>query len=389
MAATALGRRIRLGMIGGGGAALIGPVHRMAARLDDRFEIVAGVLSSNQDRALAEAERLGIPRGYRTVQAMLEAEAGRADGIDAVAIMTPNDSHAAFANMALDAGLDVICDKPLTNDLDSSLALATKARERGLVLSLTHNYSGYPMVREARASVLAGELGPIRVAHVAYVQGSLGSLVESHPADMPSRLKWRLDPAVGGQSHVLGDIGTHAHQLLTYVTGQRVTSVLADVGAAVPGRTADDTASVIVRMADGARGVLLATKAATGAENAMALEVYGEAGGVFWQQSSANELRVMRRDGPAEIRTRGLQTLHPLSLRGTRLAPGHPEAFIEGFANIYVDFADLVAARRAGVAPDPLALHGPDAMTGVDGLAFIEACLASSRDGGWADLRQI
>lgn len=382
--------RIRLGVIGGGGAALIGPVHRMAARLDDRFEIVAGVLSSDGDKSVAEAERLGIPRGYRTVPEMIAGEAGRVDGIEATAIMTPNDSHARFAAMALDAGLDVICDKPLTNDFESARALADKAAARGLVLSLTHNYSGYPMIREARAAVMAGELGQLRFVHVAYVQGSLGSLVESRPEEMPSRLRWRLDPAIGGASHVLGDIGTHAHQLLTYIAGQPVASVLADVGAAVPGRTrADDTAAVIVRMADGARGALLATKAATGAENAMSIEVYGEAGGLSWQQSSANELRVMHKDGPAELRTRGLKTLHPLSLRGTRLPPGHPEAFIEAFANVYLDFADLVSARRAGVAPDPLALHGPDALTGVQGLAFVEACLASSRSGGWADVRQV
>src|SRR3954470_23282441 len=207
MTTNALGRRIRLGVVGGGGGSLIGPVHRMAARLDDRFDIVAGVLSSNPDRCLAEAQQLGILRGYRTVSDMLEAERARPDGIDAVAIMTPNDSHAEFANLALDAGLDVICDKPLTNDLDSSLALAAKARERGLVFSLTHNYSGYPMVREARAAVLTGELGPIRFVHVAYVQGSLGTLVESRPNELPSRVNWRIDPARGGASQVLGDIG--------------------------------------------------------------------------------------------------------------------------------------------------------------------------------------
>jgi predicted dehydrogenase len=389
MATTALGRRIRLGLIGGGGAALIGPVHRIAARLDDRFEITAGVLSSHPDRALAEAARLGIPRGYADVRSMLQAEAARPDGIDAVAIMTPNDSHFAFADMALEAGLDVICDKPLTNDFDSALALAAEARERGLVLSLTHNYSGYPMVREARAAVAAGEIGPLRVVHVAYVQGSLGTRVEADPATLPPRLRWRLDPAIGGLSHVLGDIGTHAHQLVTYVAGERVAAVLADVGAAIPGRTAHDTAAVILRMQNGARGVLLATKVASGAENAMALEVYGEAGGLAWQQSSANELRVMRNNRPAELRTRGLPSLHPLALRACRLPPGHPEAFLEGFANLYVDFADLVAARRAGTLPDPLALEGPDGWAGADGLAFIDACLQSARTGTWAECRPV
>ena len=380
-------RRIRLGLVGGAGGALIGPVHRIAARLDDRFALVAGVLSSRPERSLAEAEALGL-RGYPDVPAMLAGEAARPDGIEAVAIATPNSSHAHLAGLALDAGLDVICDKPLTNDLQSAVALAEKARAKGLVLSLTHNYSGYPMVREARAAIAANEIGPVRVVHVAYVQGSLGSRVEDAPDAMPARLRWRLDPEVGGISHVLADIGTHAHQLLTYITGQPVAAVLADVGAALPGRSAHDTASVIVRMRDGAKGVIFVTKAATGAENALMLEAYGEAGGVFWQQSAPNALRVMRNNRPAELRTSGLPTLHPLAKRATRLPPGHPEAFLEAFANLYADFADLVAARRAGTAPDPLALQGPDAAAGVDGLAFVEACLESTRIGGWVACRE-
>lgn len=386
---TPLGRRLRLGIVGGGGGALIGPVHRIAARMDDRFAIVAAVLSSRPERAIAEAAALGIARGYPDVASMLAAEAARPDGIDALAITTPNDSHAAFAHMALDAGLDVICDKPLTNELDSALRLVAHARDRGLVLSLTHNYSGYPMVREARAAVAANELGPLRIVQVAYVQGSLGTPVENDPDAMPSRLKWRLDPAVGGESHVMADIGIHAHQLLTYVAGQRVAAVLADVGPVLPGRTTHDTASVILRLDGGARGVLFATKAATGAENALSLEVYGEAGGLAWRQSAVNELRVMRHNRPAELRTSGLPTLHPLARRACRLPPGHPEAFLEGFANVYADFADLVAARRAGIAPDPLAAQGPDGRAGAEGLAFIAACLESTRRGGWVDCRDV
>lgn len=383
-----LGRRIRLGLIGGAGGALIGPVHRIAARMDDRFDLVAGVLSSRPDRAVAEATALGL-RGYPDLPAMIAAESTRPDGINAVAIMTPNDSHAALADLALDAGLDVICDKPLTNDLHSALALAAKARRTGLILAVTHNYSGYPMVREARAAIAAGEIGTLRVVHVAYVQGSLGWRVEDDPASMPSRLKWRLDPAMGGLSHVLADIGTHARQLLTYVTSQRVAAVLADVGAALPGRATHDTALVIVRMQDGARGVVFATKAATGAENVLTLEAYGEAGGVSWQHASANELRVMRHNRPAELRSRGLPTLYPLARRATRLPPGHPEGFLEAFATLYSDFADLVAARRAGIPPDPLAAQGPDGAAGAAGLAFIDACLESTRTGGWADCRPI
>jgi predicted dehydrogenase len=383
------GRRVRLGLIGGGGNALIGPVHRMAARLDDRFELSAAVLSSDPVRSISEAAKLRIGRGYRDVATMIAEEAKRSDAIDAVAIMTPNDSHHAYAAMALDANLDVICDKPLTNDLDTALDLVKRARSRGLVLCLTHNYSGYPMVREARAAIEAGEIGPLRVVHVAYVQGSLGTRVEDKPEAMPSRLKWRVDAAQGGSSHVLGDIGTHAHQLLTYICGRRLDALMADVGAVLPDRKIHDTASVIFRLEGGARGLMFVTKAATGAENALSLEAYGEAGGVAWSQASANELRVMRLNRPAELRTRGLPTLHPLSLRATRLPAGHPEAFIEAFANVYADFADLVAARRTGRPPDPLAAVGPDALTGAEGLAFVEACLESTAKGAWVDVRRV
>ncbi len=381
--------RLRLGLFGGAAGSLIGPVHRIAARMDDRFELIAGVLSSSPERSVEAARELGLPRGYADVPSMIASEAVRPDGIQAVAIMTPNDSHAGIAALALDAGLDVICDKPLTNDLASAMALAEKARARGLIFSLVHNYSGYPMVREARAAIAAGEIGPLRVVHVAYVQGSLGTKVEDNPEALSSRLRWRLDPSIGGPSHVLGDIGTHAHQLLSYVSGQRVAAVLADVGAALPGRSSHDTASVIVRLENDARGVLFMTKAATGAENALMMEAYGEAGGVAWQQASVNELRVMRHNRPAELRSRGLPTLHPLAQRATRLPPGHPEAFLEAFANIYLDFADLVLARRAGKPPDPLAAQGPNVHAGVEGLAFIDACLESAETGGWVSCRYV
>ncbi|TCR63922.1 Gfo/Idh/MocA family oxidoreductase [Bosea sp. BK604] len=384
-----LGRRVRLGLVGGGGASLIGPVHRVAARFDDCFEIVAGMLSSKPEKALAEAQALGLPRGYADMATMLAEEAKRPDGIDAVAIMTPNDSHEHHAEMALAAGLDVICDKPLTNDLPSALKLVENARSRGLVFCLTHNYSGYPMIREARCAVAENELGPLRVATVSYVQGSLGTRVEDKPEAMLERTRWRLDPARGGLSHVMGDIGTHAHQLLSFVTGRKVEAVLADVGAAMPGRETHDTASVILRLEGGVRGMMFATKAATGAENAMSLEVYGEAGGLHWAQVAANELRVMRNARPAEIRTRGLPTLHEYSRRAARIPPGHPEAFFEAFANIYSDFAVLVAARRAGKAPDPFAALAPTAADGAEGLAFIDACLESTASGTWAKVRQL
>ncbi len=383
-----LGRRIRLGVIGGGGEALIGPVHRIAARLDDGFEIVAGILSSDAARSRASAEALRIPRAYPDMAAMVAGEAARADGIDAVAIMTPNDTHADFAEQALAAGWDVLCEKPLANDSGSGRRLAAAVRESGRVFCLAHNYSGYAMVREARAAIAAGEIGRVHLVQVTYLQGSLGARVEDHPERMPARMKWRLDPGKGGPSHVLGDIGTHAHQLATYVLGTPVEAVLADVGAVVPGRSAHDTASVVLRMQGGARGMLLASKAASGAENRILIEAYGEAGGLRWEQANPTQLFVMRPNAPAEVRSAGLPTLHPLARRASRLPPGHPEAFLEAFANLYRDFAELVAARIAGAEPDPLAAHIPTVADGVAGLAFIDACLSSSESGTWAACRE-
>ncbi|AYG63029.1 Gfo/Idh/MocA family protein [Rhizobium jaguaris] len=381
-----LGRRVRLGLIGGAQGSLIGPVHRTAARIDDCFDLAAGVFSSDPERSLISAHAFGIRRGYTDVQAMIEAETVRADGIDAVAIMTPNDSHYEYAATALDAGLDVICDKPLTNDYDSALALARKAHDRGRILSLTHNYSGYPMVREARATITGGEIGALRLVNVRYVQGSLSRPIEAEPDKMAPRTKWRLDAAKGGKSHVLGDIGVHAHQLMSFVCGRRITAVLADVGPSLPGRTAHDTAQVILKFDDGTRGQMLVSKVATGAQNVVSIEAYGEEGGISWNQAEANDLRVMRLNRADEVRTRGLPSLHPHAQRGTRLPTGHPEAFFEAFANIYTDFAELVAARIAGAEPVPLAQLTPNAWIGVDGLAYIDACLESTATGTWAEV---
>lgn len=386
-ALAALGRRIRLGLIGGGEGALIGPVHRIAARLDDCFELVAGVLSSDPARSLAHGKALGLSRVYPSAASLLAGEIGQAEPIDAVAIMTPNDTHADYAEAALSAGFHVLCEKPLSNDLASGRRVAEAVRGSGLVLCLAHNYSGYPMVREARAMIAAGEIGRVHLVQVSYLQGTLGRRVEDEPMAMPARLKWRLDPDRGGPSHVLGDIGTHAHQLATYVTGDAVQAVLADVGAVVGGRESDDTAFVILNLAGGAKGSMLVTKAASGADNRIGIEVYGDKGGIRWEQANAGLLTVMRQGAAAELRTAGLPSLHPLSLRACRLPPGHPEAFIEAFANLYRDFAELVAARLTGQEPDPLARQIPGVGDGMSGLAFVEACLQSSAQGTWVSCR--
>lgn len=384
-----IGRRVRLGVVGGGPGSLIGPIHRTAARLDDCFDISSGVLSSDPARSLQAAMGLGIPRGYSSVGEMLAAETARPDGIDAVAVMTPNDSHEGVVRQSLEAGLHVICDKPLTNDTASATELAQLARRRGLELVLTHNYAGYPMVREARAAIEAGEIGPLRLVNVRYLQGSLARRVEDDPSMLTARLRWRLDPARGGPSHVLADIGVHAHQLARFVSGRRIASVLADVGPSLPGRTTHDTAQIVFRLEDGTRGMMLVSKVATGAQNVVAIEAYGEDGGLSWSQADANDLRVMRLNRADELRTRGLPSLHPLAKRATRLPVGHPEAFLEAFANIYRDFAELVACRVAGTTPDPLAAAAPDAWAGVEALAFIDACIESTAAGGWVDVASL
>lgn len=380
----ALGRRLRLAVIGGGPGSFIGQVHRAAARLDDRYRIVAAALSSDAERGRAAAVRIGVPadRAYGSGDELIDREAARADGADAVAIMTPNDTHRRYAVAALQRGFDVICDKPLANSLDDALAVVRAARETGRVFALTHNYTGYPMVRQARAMAAAGELGDIRLVQVEYVQGGNAAGGPAGPA------RWRFDPARSGPSLILGDIGTHAHHLVCYVAGVELAAVCADVGAIVPGRRVDDYAGVLLRFAGGARGCLWATQAAAGVESSLGFRISGARGTVEWHQDRANELRVLPLDGPAQMRTRNGPGALPLSARGSRVGKGHPEGFHEGFANIYADAAEAIAARRSGRAADPLALHFPTVEDGARGVRFVEAALASSAAGGrWVDCR--
>ncbi|MCB9969636.1 MAG: Gfo/Idh/MocA family oxidoreductase [Geminicoccaceae bacterium] len=368
--------RIRLGFVGGGRGALIGPVHRTAARLDDRFEVVGAVLSSNAEKSVADAAALGIPKGYGSLGQMI-----RAGGLDAVAIATPNDSHAALAIEALDAGLHVVCDKPLANTAPDGRRIAEKVAETGLVFCLTHNYSGYPMIRQMRAMIEAGRIGKVHLVQASYRQGTLATAIET--GDIPARLRWRLDPAKGGGSHVMGDIGSHVHQLIRYTTGLGIDSVMAELGAIVPGRQAHDTGQALLRFANGGRGQMLATKVAHGAENALAIEVHGDRGGLEWRQSRLDELTFLRNGEPQQILTRGSPYLEPLARQACRLPPGHPEGFHEGFGNLYRDFAEQVAARLEGREADPLAATIPTAADGLDTLLFIDACIRSSETESW------
>ena len=379
----ALGRRLRLAVIGGGPGSFIGEVHRAAARLDDRYRIVAAALSSDAERSRAAALRIGVPaeRAYGSGADLIDREAARTDGADVVAVMTPNDTHREYSVAALQRGFDVICDKPLANSLGDALAVAQAVRDTGRVFALTHNYTGYPMVRQARAMVAAGQLGEIRLVQVEYVQGGNAG----GPAG-PAR--WRFDPARSGPSLILGDIGTHAHHLVCYVAGVELAAVSADVGAIVPGRRVDDYAGVLLRFTGGARGCLWATQAAAGVESSLGFRISGARGTVEWHQDRANELRFLPLDGPAQVRTRNGPGTLPLSARGSRIGKGHPEGFHEGFANIYADAAEAIAARRSGRAADPLALHFPTVEDGARGVRFVEAALASSNAGGrWIDCR--
>jgi predicted dehydrogenase len=378
-----LGRRLRLAVIGGGPGSFIGAMHRTAARLDDRYEIVASVLSSDQDRSHRAGTALGIEpdRAYGDVPHLLDTEAARADGADVVAIMTPNDSHHAYAIAALRHGFDVICDKPITNTLPEALEVLAEVESSGLVFCLTHNYTGYPMVRQARAMVQEGQLGTIRLVQVEYVQGGKAAEDDPDPGDL---LPWQFDPVRGGPSPVMGNIGTHAHNLVRFVTGLEVAQLAAEVGHIVPGRLGDDFAGALLRFDNDARGSFWVTQAAAGVENCLRLRVSGTQGTVEWMQEVPTQLSFKPLGAPAEIRTPNGPGTLPLSARASRIVAGHPEGFHEGFATVYSDAAEAIAARRSGLPVDPLALHFPNAVDGVRGLAFVEAAIASNaNDGAW------
>ena len=378
-----LGRRLRLAVIGGGPGSFIGAMHRAAARLDSRFEIVAGALSSDEDRSREAGRTLGFApdRTYGSATALLDAEADRDDGADAVAIMTPNDSHHEYSIAALDRGFDVICDKPMTNTLAEALDLHGRVQESGLVFCLTHNYTGYPMVRQARAMIEAGQLGEIRLVQVEYVQGARAQDQPQQPGDdMP----WRHDPERGGPSLVLGDIGCHAHNLARFVTGLEISEVAAEVGAIVPNRRFHDFAGAMLRFEGGARGSFWVTQAAVGFENSLKLRVCGSDGSLEWAQESPTVLAFKPIDGPAEVRTSSGPGTLPLAARASRMIKGHPDGYLEGFATIYSDAAEAIAARRSGTLADPLAMHFPNSEDGLLGVKFADAALASNTaNGAW------
>lgn len=379
-----LGRRLRLALIGGGPGSFIGAMHRQASRLDDHFQVVSAVLSSDPTRSLTAGRELGLDeeRIHTEVADMLKAEAARPDGAEVAAIMTPNDSHFPFAKAALENGLDVICDKPMTNTLAEAEELVRLVEDTGLVFCLTHNYTGYPMVRQARAMVEAGQLGDVRLVQVEYVQG--GKAREDDPDPAAGPVPWRFDPAKSGPSLVLGDIGSHAHNLVRFITGLEVTEVAAEVGAVVPKRKVHDFAGALLRMEHGVHGCFWVTQAAAGVENCLRIRVSGTRGSLEWMQEHPQVLHFKPLDAPAEVRTPNGPGTLPLAARSSRIVAGHPEGFPDGFANLYSDAAEVIAARRAGRNADPLARHFPTAADGLRGVRFIDSVLASSdQNGAW------
>jgi len=381
-----LSRRLRLGMVGGGRGAFIGAVHRIAARIDDRWELVAGALSSDPERAKASGEDLLLKpdRIYGDFNEMARRERRLKDGIDAVAIVTPNHAHAAAARAFLKAGIHVICDKPLTTTRREADQLAKLARDSGLIFAVTHNYTGYPLVRQARAMVQAGELGAIRVVQVEYAQDWLATRAEETGS---KQAEWRTDPARSGPAGAVGDIGTHAFNLAEFIVGDEVASLSAELHTFVEGRRLDDNAHMMLRFASGAKGMLWCSQVAAGLENGLRIRVYGEKAGLEWHQENPNYLTFSPLGEPPRLIRRNGYGADDVSRAASRIPGGHPEGYLEGFAQLYTDVAEQIAARLEKREPNPFSLQVPTVEHGVRGVRFIEAAVKSSqRKAAWVDL---
>jgi len=383
--ATGADGRVRLGMVGGGEGAFIGAVHRLAARMDDHYVLAAGALSSDPERARASGAALGLPpdRCYDDFEAMVRRERRLKDGVEVVAIVTPNHLHFPVARACVRAGIHVICDKPLVVSSREARQLAQLVEKHGVVFAVTYNYSGYPLVREARRLVADGLLGEIRVVQVEYPQDWLTEKLEDTGQKQAG---WRTDPARAGAGGCVGDIGTHAFQLAEFVTGLRVESVCAELTSFVPGRPLDDNVQVMLRFHNGARGMLWASQVAPGNENGLRLRVYGSRGGLGWSQEQPNHLWFGPLNEPTRRLTRGGPGVGETASRLTRIPAGHPEGYLEGFGNIYAEVARAIRAHGRGEAV-PAEVLFPGLEEGARGVAFIEAAVASSkRDGRWQRL---
>ncbi|WP_240704809.1 Gfo/Idh/MocA family protein [Croceicoccus sediminis] len=371
-------RRLRMAMIGGGPGAFIGPVHRIAAELDREIELVAGVFSSEAERSRAAADiyRIDPARAYGALDEMLAAERAREDGADFVSVVTPNHNHLPSLRAAMQAGFPAMCDKPATSSFAEAQELAGIIARTNLPFGLTHTYTGYPLVREMKARIADGAIGTIRKVVVEYPQGWLAGPAEGKQAE------WRVDPARSGAGGCIGDIGTHAFNLAEFVTGLRVTRLLADLAAVVPERELDDDATVLMQFENGARGVLLASQIEVGELNGLRIRVYGETGGMIWKQEDPNALIWHRIDGTTQIVRAGDASLGEWAAARTRTPGGHPEGYLEAFANLYRDFAAVLRGEDAPLLPG--------IADGLRGMAFIQTAVAASRDGaGWTDFPEI
>jgi predicted dehydrogenase len=383
-------RKLRMGMVGGGKDAFIGAIHRIAANMDGLIELSCGALSINPEVAVDSARSLFLPedRTYLTYDEMISKEAALpADRrIDFVTIVTPNFAHFAPAMMALENGFHVVIEKPIAFTLDEAKQLKQKVAETGLLLCLTHTYSGYPMVKQAKAMVADGALGKIRKVWVEYPQGWLSKLSER---EGNAQAAWRTDPKKSGKSGCMGDIGTHAAHLAEYITGLKISKICADLSILVEGRALDDDGNVLLKFENGAAGALMASQVAAGEENALRIRVYGEKGGIEWNQHEPNTLLVKWLDQPAQILRAGGNYGDRLSKYAThncRTPGGHPEGYLEAFGNIYRNFALTLSARIDGTEPSPQALDFPSVEDGIRGMAFIDNVVASSQsDMKWYD----
>jgi predicted dehydrogenase len=374
-------RPIRWGMVGGGIGGFIGETHRMAARLDGKFQLTAGALSSDPDRARQSAAQCFIApeRSYADYREMARAESARTDGIEAVSIVTPNASHHAIASTFLDHGISVICEKPLATNLQDGHDLVARAAKTGRLLGVTYNYSGYPMIRHARSLIAEGGIGALRIVQVEFALGWLSTALEREGV----KQTWRTDPQSAGPSGVVADIGTHAYHLVRFVTGLEVETVAADLSTMVAGRKLEDNANILLRFREGARGALWASMVAAGESVGLRLRVYGETGHIAWDEAFPDQLHLKLLDGTDQTLHRG-GSLSPQAKQATRLVSGLPEGFIEAFANLYRDYAEQIEARREKRAPDPASLLAPTGADGVDTLAFVEAVLKSGlADASW------
>jgi len=374
-----MNRKLRMGMIGGGKNAFIGAVHRIAANMDGLIELVCGAFSSHPDNARESGKLLFLPddRVYLSYEEMIEKESRLPEGqrMDFVTIVTPNHLHFAPAMLALEKGFHVVLDKPMTFTLAEALQLQKKVRETGLLFCLTHTYSGYPMVKQARQMVRTGDFGKIRKVYVEYPQGWLSRLSEK---DGSKQAEWRTDPARSGKSGAMGDIGTHAAHLAEYISGLQIKQLCADLSIMVEGRALDDDGNVLLRFENGATGVLYASQVAAGEENALKIRVYGEKGGLEWAQQEPNTLLVKWLDQPPQVYRAGTPWLSSYAKHNTRTPAGHPEGYLEAFANLYRNFAQTLSARLDGTTPSPESLDFPGVDDGVRGMAFIDNLILSN-----------